>query len=229
MAEPLIWPSVLMPSSEDWSLRGGSRSGGQTFQGNEQIVVSPTARWRAKMDIPCWEPEHTRAMRRVIALGRTQLWYVGPYEFERAPWGVDPLTGALITYANQQPGAAEPYDQAVNFVLAAGTSVGDTVIAVTRSRGGLLKPGMTFSINGRLHTIVDLTTADNPQPGTGAALKGNIGLSIRPTLRFAYPSGAIVEFGKPIGTMRLASDDTAAMELQLSRYGTVTVELVEAF
>ncbi len=29
--------------------------------------------------------------------------------------------------------------------------------------------------------------------------------------------------------MRLASDDTGAMELQLSRYGTVSVELVEAF
>jgi hypothetical protein len=29
--------------------------------------------------------------------------------------------------------------------------------------------------------------------------------------------------------MRLASDDTGAMELQLSRFGTVTVDLVEAF
>ncbi len=69
MADPLPWPDALKPSSEDWSLRGGSRSGGQTFQGNEQIVASPTARWRATLTIPCFGRDKILAMRRVIALG----------------------------------------------------------------------------------------------------------------------------------------------------------------
>ncbi len=61
------------------------------------------------------------------------------------------------------------------------------------------------------------------------AAKGSIGVSIRPWLRADYPAGGVIEMGSPFGTMRLASDDTGAMELQLSRYGTVTIELVEAF
>ena len=97
MAAPLYWPSVLMPSSEDWSLRGGTRSGGQTFQGNETVVASPSARWKATLTIPCMRREQVLAMRRIIALGRTQTWYVGPVESSRAPWNID-LVGGKITY-----------------------------------------------------------------------------------------------------------------------------------
>ncbi len=85
MALALPWPSILVPSSEDWSLRGGTRSGGQTFEGNEQIVASPTARWKATLSIPCMRREQVLALRRVIAGGRTQLWNIGPIETTRAP------------------------------------------------------------------------------------------------------------------------------------------------
>ncbi len=53
--------------------------------------------------------------------------------------------------------------------------------------------------------------------------------TIRPWLRTDYADGAAIEFGRPLGVMRLASDDTGSLELQLSRYGTVTLEFVEAF
>ncbi len=36
-------------------------------------------------------------MRRVIALGRSQTWFLGPYERGRAPWPTEPIVGGLIT------------------------------------------------------------------------------------------------------------------------------------
>lgn len=229
MADLLAWPGVLMPSSEDWSLRGGTRSGGQTFEGNEQIIASPTARWRATLNIPCWEPEHTLAMRRLIALGRAQAWAVGPYEYDRAPWNID-FIGSKITYAQALSNPAVYFgDQSasLDFRLFGPALMNAPIIAVKRNRGGVLRPGMIFSIGDRLHTIVDLS-GEPGSPGGQGAPNTVMNLTIRPWLRADYADGTALEFGTPRGTMRLASDDTGAMELQLSRYGTVAVDLVEA-
>ena len=231
MADPLTWPSVLVPSSEDWSLRGGTRSGGQTFQGNDQVVTSPTARWKATLTIPCFTREKVMAMRRVIALGRTQTWSVGPVETTRAPWNID-LVGGKITYgrAAKQPDIyIGDQDPKLLFQVADDAALNATLLIAYRFRGGVLEPGMMFSIAGRLYSLVDLPAGElGTAPGT-QGLPGRILLSLRPWLRAAAVSGDAIEFGAPVGTMRLASDDTGAMELQLSRYGTVTVDLVEAF
>lgn len=224
MADPLPWPSVLMPSSEDWSLRGGTRSGGQSFQGNEQIVASPTARWKATLTIPCFKRQQILAMRRVIALGRSQLWYVGPYERGRAPWPVDPILGGLLT--DRDAGAPQPV---MDFSLAADALLSAAAITIRRNAGNYLAAGMMLSIGARLHIITAITTADPGSPGSGLAVPGGIGVEIRPWLRADYPAGTPIYFATPVCVMRLASDDTGAMELQLSRYGTVSVELVEAF
>ena len=224
MADPLVWPSVLMPSSEDWSLRGGTRSGGQTFQGNEQIVASPTARWKATLNIPCWEPEHIFAMRRVIALGRSQRWFVGPWERDRAPWPYEQLTKGLLT--DRTPGLPAP---AMQFTLSEPAVLNAPQIAIQRTRGNFLTPGMLLSIGGWMHMITSLVTPDFAVAGSGQAAPGAIAVTIQPWTRVAYAAGTTVEFATPNTLMRLASDDTGAMELQLSRYGNVTVELVEAF
>lgn len=230
MADPRPWPSILVPSAEDWSLRGGTRSGGQTFEGNEQTVASPTARWKASLTIPCPTRETTLAMRRVIALGRTQTWNVGPLETTRAPWNID-LVGGKITYgrAAKRP---DIYigDQAatLDFRISDAASMNSVLLGIQRNRGGVLEPGMVFSIEGRLHVLVDLRDGEMAAPGVQGP-RGAIGVFIRPWLRADYGAGTMIEFGRPLSTMRLATDDTGAMELQLSRYGTVTLDLVEAF
>jgi len=230
MADALPWPSVLVPSSESWSPRGGTRSGGQTFAGNEQIVASPSARWKATLSIPCMRRDANLAMRRVIALGRTQTWFVGPRENTRAPWNVD-FVGGRITYGNA---AKRPDiyvgDQAATlaFRLSGAAALNATTIAIRRDRGGVLEPGMVFSLGGRLHTIVDLS-GETGSPG-GQGPKGTIvTATIRPWLRADYGDGTAIEFGQPLGTMRLAADDTGAMEQQLSQFSTVTLDLIEAF
>ena len=226
MADPLPWPSELRPSSEDWSLRGGTRSSGQTFQGQEQIVVSPTARWKATLSIPCFKRAQVLAMRRVLAYGRAQTWFVGPYEFGRAPWNVFSLGGKIV-YGKGIEGGADTA-AALSFALAVGTPLGSPQIQIARVKGGALEPGMMLSIGGRLHIITELA-GETGTPGRQGPPNTLIFANIRPWLRVDHAAGDGIEFGSPVGTMRLASDDTGTMELQLSRYGTVTVDLVEAF
>lgn len=230
MADPLPWPSVLVPSSEDWSLRGGTRSGGQTFEGNEQIVASPTARWKASLTIPCFKPGQILAMRRVIALGRTQTWLLGPHELTRAPWNRDFVGGALTYRQRDRHPELETGDTAaaLSFSVSGNRALGEAAIDINRIRGGGLAPGMIFSIGARLHTIVDLPFGDTAAPGEQGP-PGVVAASIRPWLRADCPGGTPIEFGTPVGAMRLASDDTGALELQLSRFSTAQVEFVEAF
>lgn len=230
MADALPWPGVLVPASESWSPRGGTRSGGQTFLGTEQIVASPSARWKATLSIPCMRRDAVLAMRRVVAFGRTQTWLVGPRENTRAPWNID-FVGGRITYgwAERRPDIYVGDQTAtLAFRLSGPAAMNAATIAIRRERGGVLEPGMVFSIDGRLHTIVDLV-GETGMPGSQGARGTILTAAIRPWLRADYDDGTAIEFGRPLGTMRLATDDTGAMEQQLSQFGTVSLDLVEAF
>lgn len=234
---PLPWPSILVPSSEAWNpSKGGSRSGGRSLTNQEQIVEGPTGYSTATLTVPCNRREKVLAMRAALALGRSQAWLIGPFEVSRAPWFVDPLTGGKITRgrgdkdAAQSPawGANADTSAVLDFRLSAPAAMNATAMTVQRNRGGLLAPGMFFSVGDRLHMVTALTTPDPTGPA-GLAIPGTIGMLFRPWLRANYAAGTPVEFGRPKGLMRLASDDTGAMELALSRFATVTLDFVEAF
>lgn len=196
----LPFPSILRPTREAWSPRGGARSGGQTFEGTEQAVEAPTAAWRATVTYPCRTREAVLAMRSVLDYGRAQTWLVGPCDCYFAPRASDGTVPA--------------------FALAANAALNSTSLTLSRSASAVLSPGMTFSIGNRLHRIVALPSGD-----TGS---GNVAVTIRPWLRAAYSAGQSVEFAAPVGTMRLASPDTGEMMLDLSRMGIVTIEWAEA-
>lgn len=236
---PLAWPKILVPSSELWALKGGSRSGGQTFSGIEQVVQSPASRWAATLTVPCNNDAKVMAMRSLIASldGRSGTVTVGPIEVRRAPWFVDPLSGGRVSYGRGAEGAAiDPaYENnpdtssSLNFRAGQAAPMNAVAMVIERLRGGFLQPGMKFSINGQMYLLVALTTPDPVNSDTQQPAPGMIGVQIRPWLRLDCPATTLIEFGRPICTMRLASDDTGAMELQLSRFGTVTLDLVEAF
>ncbi len=233
----LPWPQLLVPSSEAWnSNKGASRSGGRSLSNQEQIVEGPSGYTTATLTIPCNRPAKVLAMRAALALGRAQTWLIGPFEVSRAPWFVDPLTGGKVTRCRGDRDAArDPAWDAnqdtsadLDFRLSADALINSTALTVQRNRGGLLAPGMFFSIGDRLHMVTALTTVDPSEPA-GVAAPGAIGIQFRPWLRASHAAGTPIEFGRPKGLMRLASDDTGAMELALSRFGTVTVEFTEAF
>lgn len=233
---PLAWPSILVPSSESWNVnRGASRSGGRSLTNQEQVVVGPSGYVTATLTVPCNKPARVLAMRALLAGldGRAGTVLVGPFEVTRAPWFTDPLTGGKITYGmGAKDAAIDPaYEtnpdtaSTLDFKVGNPAAMNATALNITVNRGGRIEPGMFFSVGGRLHIITAVTAQDvTPPNGPGAA-----NVNFRPWLRSDYPTGTVIEFGKPLATMRLASDDTGAMELQLSRYGTVTLDLVEAF
>ena len=111
---------------------------------------------------------------------------------------------------------------AMDFRLAADAALNATALTIQRHVGGSIASGMILSFgDGVMHLIVPPFAGD-----TGAA--DPIAVSVRPWLRAAYPAGTAVEFGTPTCRMKLATDDTAAMELQLSQFATVQVDLVQA-
>lgn len=230
MADALPWPENLVPSAESWIPRGGTRSGGQTFLGNEQIVAAPTARWTARLTIPCATRGTSLAMRRVLALGRAQTWLVGPVETTRAPWNVD-FVGGRIT-AGRAARRPDIYrgDQApgLDFALAEAAALNATALAIRRVRGGTLEPGMVFALGDRLHVIVALA-GETGTPGLQGPAGTVMTAAIRPWLRADHQAGTPLTFDRPRGRMRLAADDTGAMEQQLSRISTVALDLVEPF
>lgn len=230
---PLAWPSILLPSSELWNVNTNpSRGGGRSTANTEQVVTGPSGYVSASLTVPCNRTDKVLAMRALLAGldGRAGTLLVGPFEVARAPWFVDPLTGSKVTYGRAAKSAA--VDPAfgtgamtaatLDFRLAADAALNATALVIQRNRGGPLMAGQYLSIAGRLHMITALTTVDTGQVGT-------VGVTVRPWLRAAYAGGTPVEFGAPLATMRLATDDTGRLELDLSRRGTVTLDLVEAF
>jgi hypothetical protein len=202
------------------------------------VVRSPAARWTATLTVPCNTDAKVLAMRALLAGldGRAGTVDVGPVEVRRAPWFVDPLTGGRITYGKGARAAAVNAAFSTNpdtastldFRLAFAVPMNAVSLVLQRNRGGFLQPGMMFSVLGRLHMLTALTGLD-PGADIGIPQAGRISVEIRPWTRSAYVPDLRVEFGQPKATMRLATDDTGAIELQLSRFGVVTLDLVEAF
>lgn len=234
----LPWSPILVPSSEAWNPnKGASRSGGRALGNQEQVVEGPSGYVTASLTIPCNKPAKVLAMRAALAMGRTQTWLIGPREGSRAPWFVDPLTGGKISYgmgardAATDPAFESNADTAstLDYKTAGAVLMNATAMTIQRNRGGLLSAGMLFSIGDRMHVLTALTTGDPANGDTGLAIAGTIGVQFRPWLRADYASGTSIEFGRPRVAMRFASDDAGAMELQLSRTGSVTLDFVEAF
>jgi hypothetical protein len=105
--------------------------------------------------------------------------------------------------------------------LAAAAVLNATTLQIAMTEGGVPQPGDLVSLNNRLHTLVTV--------GAAGGVNGYVRqVGIRPWLIRPGLRDQAVIFDRPPCLMRLASDDTAALELQLSRFGTVTVDLEEA-
>lgn len=105
--------------------------------------------------------------------------------------------------------------------LASPAPVNATSLFLAMAAGGVPSFGDFISVNQRLHTLISV--------GPAGGGNGNIHqVGVRPWLIRPGILDQLVELRRPICLMRLASDDTAALELQLSRFGIATVELEEA-
>lgn len=103
----------------------------------------------------------------------------------------------------------------IDVVAAAPAAVRAVSMTVTVNYAGDIEPGQHFSLGERLYRVRSFD-AD-----TGA-------MAFRPPLREAVAAGDALNFDDPVCLMRLASDDAMNLELALRRFGSPTVNFIEA-
>lgn len=238
----LVWPGALKPVNVTWHLEQQSRSGGASITGSEQIVSSGAGRWRASVDVVARRherrgpnrPSHPNAEREeaVLALrgfiaameGRVGEVVLPTFD------GYRPRDdqGHMLSGCHQASldglfffehwGFGQ--DEFTHAILAANASLGATQITVNVLDGQGPRPGHYFGIGERLY-IAQQTWQDNPD--------GVTFIRFAPRLRAAATSGTRVILDRPVCRMRLASDDTGELTLEMRRWGQTTIEFVEAW
>lgn len=216
------WPAILVPNAELFRIDARTRSGGETIEGREQVVSSGLGRWIASLTVPIHSPAKIRAARALLARldGRANAVRVGPCDCRNGNTLVPFLGG--IPHSDQTLFADDAgYGQGGNpaTVAAPAASGASSIrIAIGATRLPILE-GSFVGLGGFLHVITGV--ADLPAEEAQ--------LSIMPRLRTALADGAPVEWCKARAPMRLMADDSGAFELQLSRFGSMSIDLVEVF
>lgn len=218
------WPAILIANAERFHLDARTRSGGETINGREQVVGSSLGRWVATLTVPLYSRETILAMRSLLAKldGRTNAVRAGPCDCRNGnrligtvggiPYDDDAFhtDGAGFMQGGTLPVIAE--DEAA--------SAGDTQITI--ENGSTQTPvleGSFFGAGGFLYVVVGATALPDEKTL----------LDIRPKLRTALAEGTEIDWCHGRAPMRLAADDSGAFELQLSRTGTATLDLVEVW
>lgn len=225
------WPPALRFSEVLLEPRNLTRSGGQTLSGDEQIVVSPAARWAGTMTVPIADRRHGRPEHRDAVLawrwmksgGRAAAILV-PAKDGRGPAqraGIVPCGGSITHSDGSTFSDGSGYGQSYSGAyLLAPVVMNATQMRINLGLGLQLLPGMRFSMpGGRLHEIVDIVAWDGGTIWT---------VIVGPWTAADWPAGTPLEFERPVCRMRLASDEAGALSLSLNRFATPTIEFVEA-
>lgn len=220
-------PSEFFPRDIAFHLENVSRSGGVATNGQERVVASDAGRWKARLiQCPVMTDDQILAFRGWLfgMQGRAGTCLVPVFgEERRANWPRDEL-GRVVSpetaRRNRLDGTqfadpAEPAQTQISARLRTAAPRRATTLQIELLQGSPIRPGQYFSFNGRLHVIT-------------AALGGEA-YAIRPPLREAAGQGWFLNLSAPVCEMRLASDDSGELELQLGRWGFVDLEFVEAF
>jgi hypothetical protein len=220
------FPLGLAPQSVLFDLENASRSGGVSTTGLERIIGSGASRWRATYsNIPVNTADEVLAYRafKIGLRGRAGTFLASPFDRNTVNWPVDEfgrLLNPAFTRDRRLDGSIyqDPEIPAASQVVAtfaASALRRATTVQIAVSQGSSIKAGQYFSPSaGRLHVITEVVTL-----GTYA---------IMPPLRDAATIGQSVNFTRPTCEMRLATDDSGALDLQLARFGSVTIDMIEA-
>lgn len=218
-----------------WELTGTTISGGQTASG-----VMPMARldggglWKATLsNVALVEIDQVLAWRATAAYcdGGAQPIILPMCDLRHAP--VPLIGGQRIFHIDDVPHSDlslhdddTPFAHNIQTTIAAYADgpipLRSTTIGIHVTQGGALKGGQYFSIEHptvgpRLYRIVDVDD-------TGTLC------TIRPPLREELTAATTpLEFNHPACVMRLATSDAMDLTLQMRKYGTPTVNFIEAF
>lgn len=226
------WPAVMFPRSGGFYLENQTRSGGVTVLGNEQIVTSPSARWKASFSGPVVNETSVLTWRAFVGGmgGRAGTvlvprWGIyGPTDQNgrrlnrhgSATLGGTPRRQALFDLS----GFGQD-DEPVFATLAAAAAVNATQISVNYAEGiDGVRPGQYFGIGQRLYLVTQTWQEDEGEPTQ---------IRFTPWLREGAAAGATVIIDRPVCLMRFAQDQTGELELDMGRWGRGGLEFVEAW
>ncbi len=220
-------PSEFFPRDIAFHLENVSRSGGVATNGQERVVASDAGRWKARLiQCPVMTDDQILAFRGWLfgMQGRAGTCLVPVFgEERRANWPVDPFGRRLSPSdvrrsrldGTQFADPSQPSESSIIVRLASAAPRRATTLSLTRSQGEPVKAGQYLSIGSRLHVVTAILAQDT--------------VAIRPPLREPAAANAAVNLSAPVCEMRLASDDSGELELQLGRWGFVDLDFTEAF
>ena len=223
-----------MPDIVEWStpigdrtdpqLEFNNRSGGVALNGAEQILSPLSSRWRYVISVPANNKARVRALRTVKSklkgrLNLLRLRVCDQYRINFRDIGLVPTpTGT--------PHSDETlFDDDVGYSIGmppapvvADGAAGTTVVVIDAAiYAAAMTAGVFFSINDRLYQVDDWELND---------AETEITMQISPPLREAIVVGDEVNFDATC-LWQLAADEEGSLNLQIGRFGTVTMSLVE--
>lgn len=236
----LRWPKTLPKTSVMFHPAMASRSGGRSIAGTEQVTVSSSGFWRAKISFLVMrkvvggavrKQDSQLAWRAMLAnlQGRSNAFLIGPCDHGNTPayiagdTEVDPLPHDDGTFFSDGTGYVQPATPAH---VAGNYAAGSTSMIVNMLGGHTPEPGQYFSVGERMFLIKSaaLYGGSLMAPFTPAYWQ----LSIWPEVREAISDGAWAEFDDPVCLMQFASDDTGELAIAKLQAASPSIDLVEA-
>lgn len=223
----ITWPAAVFPARAMFHPDTQSRSGGQSMTGSEQITVSNAGRWRATLTMPVLTNESILSWRAFISMmeGRAGTCLVPKWdnygvrnvngrEFNEAPiaaYGNDTLNFDLSGFGQS--------DDVVHSQLQVPVAAGATRLRLIINDGDGPRPGQYIGIGQRLYMV---------QAAWQETETGPLHVQIWPRLRASAVMAEPVILDRPVCLMRFANDQTGELELDMGRWGSPGIELVEA-
>lgn len=220
----VTWPTTLPFQSVMFARKNLSRSGGLTLSGIEQVVQSSMDFWEASVSLKIRKGSQALAYRAMQAQnwGRTGEWIIPvctnfhvpatppPADFSWADDWADDFSNGPI------PPIIPPGEGALTTVEAL---KGDRILTFQFIDTTFIpEPGMYFSIGNRLYLIGTVGYAGIIRTYTATFV---------PALRADADVETVVEFSRPRCLMKLTSDDTGKMDLDMLRFATIQLNFVE--
>lgn len=228
----IVWDtSILPPQGVGFEQDIASRSGGPSVLGNEQVVVSAAGRWRATYTVKISSIRHRLAYRswKAASNGRAGTWLIPTCSGFQVMADAAGLSDAFALSDIFVPGnifadtdGAFPIDPAAALVTAGGIR-GARSLAISMSDQTPPSPGLYFSTGSGGTKSLYLISSVTRTGGNAYTLV------FWPGLRQAVAIGDPVDFATPACRMRLVSDNTGAMNLDLLRFATVSLDFIEDF
>ncbi|HWY14438.1 MAG TPA: hypothetical protein VNX86_04770 [Rhizomicrobium sp.] len=241
MAADVVWPDrFLVPADADARVVPLNTSGGVSFDGSEQIVGNGPGRIKITLgNIYLSSPGQVRAWHALDAVlqGRAGVVSMALFDYPRAPWPTNPLTGKIWSDPTSLFDDGTSFDDGTGFGMTTiiaycygGIAVGSNTTTIQIIVGGPLLGGEWFSPVGafgspakayRISRITGITYDEFNFP--------HYSVVFTPPCRVAVGNLAQVFFDDPLVDCRLETDDAMALKngLELWRHGAPSLTLWE--